>query len=497
MADPGQPPAQPAEEPAAEPAASNTQGNTEPGPSVEVAEYFDFQQAYDAVKDKRLRVQTVQLTGLERTRRYIVERELRRLEQARTLDEIKDALLDVQAALEELGVFEAVELIIDEGDTPGTCTVVVNLHESGPLKLHTGTYIQGTEGSLELSVGLVNLLGTAETINVSVEYGTQSSNEYSLVLHKPRIYGKDLNAELAIHQLFRSQRPYSSFTEKLRGGMASLGTDDGVHMLNYELAWRQITADPANVASHHVRRQAGNHLKSALKYIFRHTTFDDLDYPLTGYGFRSSTEVAGVGLDPKLLRFAKQQLTGQWVTLLWGSTVLTLAADVGVMLPWGPGWQKRQTCIADRFFLGGAASLRGFQAKGVGPTDARHVPAAEDLAEGDEPSTIKRDALGGDLYCSLLAAIRFELPHPALRQAGIYGHAFVNGGNLALLSGVKRSLRDSVNNFATTFRWSTGVGLVWPTKLGNFEVNFCRVLSYQPYDRPQIGFQFGFAPRPW
>ena len=63
---------------------------------------------------------------------------------------------------------------------------------------------------------------------------------------------------------------------------------------------------------------------------------------------RSTTEVAGIGLDSKLLRFAKQHFSALWVTPLAGSAVLCLSAEAGVMLPWGPGWAARSTCISDR-----------------------------------------------------------------------------------------------------------------------------------------------------
>ena len=39
------------------------------------------------------------------------------------------------------------------------------------------------------------------------------------------------------------------------------------------------------------------------------------------------------------------------------------------MVPWGPGWRERSTAISDRFFLGGAGSLRGFHTRSVGPAE--------------------------------------------------------------------------------------------------------------------------------
>ncbi len=52
----------------------------------------------------------------------------------------------------------------------------------------------------------------------------------------------------------------------------------------YDLAWCKITAEAE--ASAAVRRQTGHKLKSALSYIFRHYTLDDLHYPSSGMGFR-------------------------------------------------------------------------------------------------------------------------------------------------------------------------------------------------------------------
>ena len=145
---------------------------------------------------------------------------------------------------------------------------------------------------------------------------------------------------------------------------------------------------------------------------------------------RSSTEVSGLGLDANLLRFAKQHLAAQWVHPLIGSTVFSLSAEAGILLPWGHDWHTKHTyiserqaslpkalsdlhvapyisaflamscnmlmscpqpCLADhpcvgwvcraildtgvwvrRFFLGGVhGNLRGFHFKGAGPTAAR------------------------------------------------------------------------------------------------------------------------------
>ena len=94
---------------------------------------------YDAVKDKPLHIYKVVpadplscswlwqlltkcnglqvvINGLQRTKLYLVSRELQQLtDEEHTLDEIKDDLLRCQEALEGLGVFKGVELVLDSG----------------------------------------------------------------------------------------------------------------------------------------------------------------------------------------------------------------------------------------------------------------------------------------------------------------------------------------------------------------------------------------------
>lgn len=66
-------------------------------------------------------------------------------------------------------------------------------------------------------------------------------------------------------------------------------------------------------------------------------------------------------------------------------------------------------------------------------------PSLVVLQEGDP---VEVDFLGGDLFCSLLAQLRFRLPIPAMDAAGMYGHLFANGANSVLLTGSARRLGD-------------------------------------------------------
>lgn len=74
---------------------------------------FDFDHAFDNVKGKPCRVDQISITGLDRTKPYIVSREFARVREAKTLDDVKDAVLDAYEDLMGLDIFEAIEIVID------------------------------------------------------------------------------------------------------------------------------------------------------------------------------------------------------------------------------------------------------------------------------------------------------------------------------------------------------------------------------------------------
>ena len=85
-------------------------------------------------------------------------------------------------------------------------------------------------GQVELSFGLKNILGYAESTTFSGQYGSASSNEFSVSVSKPRIYGYPLNSEVQLLQQFSNFQKWSSFTERLRGGVFSLSRSGPVPM---------------------------------------------------------------------------------------------------------------------------------------------------------------------------------------------------------------------------------------------------------------------------
>lgn len=91
--------------------------------------------------------------------------------------------------------------------------------------------------------------------------------------------------------------------------------------------------------------------------------------------------------------------------------------------------------------------------------------------------------------------MKFEIPYAkALKDLGIYGQVFGDAGNCVGLTGyaldsVKSTFRDLTSRARATF----GVGLVWPSPIGNLEANYCVVKKAQVHDKWRNGFHFGFS----
>uniref|UniRef100_A0A7S0WW56 Bacterial surface antigen (D15) domain-containing protein n=1 Tax=Pyramimonas obovata TaxID=1411642 RepID=A0A7S0WW56_9CHLO len=462
-----------------------------------------FQQHFDYVKDKPLRVTGLRIDGNLRTRDWVVEREFTAVLESQTLDELKDRLLEASGRLKDLDIFSYIDIECDAGPPgiPGSTELVVTLKEKQTTALSAGTFVQGGEGSVEATIKFRNLCGTADTYEIQVEKGSQQSSTYTISAVQPRLGGSDAEVEARVFKSEISHQKHSSYKEDFQGFSSHFRS--GNHELCYELAMRQISPTLPR-ASKMIEKHRGPQLKSSLKHTFLFDNRDSVYRPTAGVALRMQTEVAGLGSPTaNLLRFVRQELNAHVVIPLNYGLGITLAGSAGVVVPWGEGWSTQVTSISDRFFIGGPSSLRGFRTRGVGPSDARRQGKDADsktaASSTKKPKKeIKRDYLGGDLKWTGFAALTWRLPNKYLQALDAQGQLFVDAGNVVALSGLGvDGMRKAANNVFNDFRVTTGVGITFPTRVGRIELNFCNVRQFREHDRVKQGFQFGIMPLGW
>ncbi len=152
---------------------------------------------------------------------------------------------------------------------------------------------------------------------------------------------------------------------------------------------------------------------------------------------RWSTEVAGLGPDARLLRYAKSHLHALWATPLpfLPDGALLLSGTLGAMLPWGPGWHRRPTTISDRFWLGGVGTVRGFRVRGLGPTAARRVDPDEVRAARGPKADVRLWLMPCRKLAGTTQWFCVRGPGPAARQQQSPGEVQAVGGTLCWSGG--------------------------------------------------------------
>lgn len=450
----------------------------------------DLLQAFEEVKGKPCRVTELEVKGFHRTKPEVVSRELERVREAGSLEEIKDELLAVMEAFQELDVFSEISIDLEKPieDTPEACRVAIFLEEKDIHFIKATTFVQSDEGGLDGHIGVRNFFGHAERLRLTGEWGTRSTAEYALEFLQPRIGGLPWSLDVRLFNNRRSRLIYSSFNEQLRGASVGLSSSGGTHRLAYEFGWQHLT-DPTNLASDAVQEQLGHKLRSSITYNFLMNHIEPFGArPEHGWSVRWFSELGGIHPHYQVLKFTKHRadLEAAAPLLPWASLSMNLTA--GLLVPLGEEFLSKTTSITDRFSLGGIGSLRGFEFRGCGPTAARR----------SLPSGIpqRRDTLGGDVLLSAKGAVNFDIPIPGMKTAGIYGQVFGNIGNTVLLTGIGRHVGDSLSRILTNYRSSIGIGLVWPlASWGSLEVNCVLPLTSEVNDYRKPGIEIGFGTR--
>lgn len=298
-------------------------------------------------------------------------------------------------------------------------------------------------------------------------------------------------ATLRAHQTTANHAAASSYTLVSRG--ISLSADTFRAGTFAAATTVRTLTDLSPAASLSVREEAGTSTLTALTHTIEADTRDSAVGPTTGWRAGLTSSLAGLLRGLGDVRHARFEADAQGHAPVGASGITaSVAVRAGAAVPWGGDPAIR---LADRFYLGGPASLRGFAVRGVGPVDGK-------------------DALGGDLYYAATAMLTGPSPrgggngHPgSAGGAGLAAalqvrpHLFVTAGDVGNVGAVGRALRaragvvDAARGVAAGVvagaRVAVGVGLAVQCALGRVEVNAVRVVRAAASDTVSGGLQLG------
>ncbi|KAJ3684069.1 hypothetical protein LUZ61_013233 [Rhynchospora tenuis] len=435
-----------------------------------------------------IKVHSVQINNSSRTKRELIESVLDQnsILKSTTLQELVYVAGLANARLKRLGVFRSVRITIDAGpdEVPGSSVVVVDVAEAvhpfaGDFFVDCNT--EEYAWLLGSSIKLKNLLGYADIWDISTSYGWDQVPELSVGFTLPLI--KYIPSPLVARISLFPQEWFNVHSYKDRLVGLSFGLISTLnHNLSYDLSWRALS-DPTRIQPHSIKEWLSNGMLNSMKYTYNVDMRDSVVRPTCGYAFLSSSQIGFAPTNWRSWFFRQEFDLRAAFPLNYLKSSLNLGVSAGLITPFGKEITDLPPNMAYKFHFSttsptsrlGGLSLFGFKPKG------------STLLE-----TSSSDANGGDIAVTAFADLSFDLPINFLREKGVYGHAFVNAGNVVRLK-ENDWKKLSFAEFLDTCRSSAGFGFVLPTKIFRLEINYCYILKQFQNDGGKTGIQLNFS----
>lgn len=409
----------------------------------------------DIEQGPQVSVERINITGNTKTRDKVIRREMKQIE-----GELFNAtnLKRSKARINNLGYFEAVDITTSAGSGPDLMNVDVNVIERSTGTFSVGAGYSSVDGVVgQGSVTQENFLGRGWKLNLAASLGGESST-YQLGLTDP--YFLDTRWTLGV-ELFRTDREWTDFSNETRGFAVKGGHPVGEYsriLATYRLEWKDIY-DVSWNASDSIKDEEGTSTKSSVTTTYMYNTTDNRLDPSAGTDLSASWELAGLGGSEKYSKYVFD--VRHFWPWIWG-TVFSAHGQLGYI----HSLDSDDPPIDERFFIGGIYSIRGFEAREVGPRDENG------------------DFIGGDTE----AYMNLEYIFPIYESAGIKGVVFYDVGN------AWNSDDDSGEDDQAFASWrhSVGYGIRWLSPLGPMRFEYGHNLDARDYeDSGKFDFMIG------
>jgi len=422
---------------------------------------------YAIVENEVAYVERIDVRGNLKTRDKVIRRELRILPGERFDG---DKLKRSKERLYNLGFFEEVGYDTEEGSTPDHQNLIVEVKEA-----KTGSFsFGGGYSSIDQFVGFLEVqqknfdwrnwktfTGGGQDLRLRGEWGSVRQT-YELSFTEPWWFDHPVSFGFDIYK--RSHDRESDvgygYIEERTGGDLRFGKEFSEYVrggATYRLEQVKIS-DVDATASADLRAEEGENWLSSIELVLTRDTTDNVFNPTRGYVISGSTEVAGGFLGGtkdfnKFFGLATQYFP------VFGKCVLQFQVRAGVVMPYG---EEERVPIYERFYAGGANTIRGYEERSVGPIDP-----------------VTADPLGGET----LFVANLECTVPILDF--LKGAFFVDTGNV---------WAESSDFGSGGFMTGVGFGVRVKTPIGPLKLDYGIPIDTQPGKEDREGrFHFSMS----
>ncbi|RKY42366.1 MAG: outer membrane protein assembly factor BamA [Candidatus Makaraimicrobium thalassicum] len=410
----------------------------------------------------------INIIGNTRTKDKVIRRELR-VYPGEKYDGKK--LKRSKERIYNLGFFEDVYFETVPGDRKDVKDLDITVKETKTGELSFGGgyssvdafigFVQIRQGNFDI-MNFPTFTGSGQSLTIRAEVGSARTN-YLLswtdpwIFDYPFLFGFDFYREE--HDRY-SDSGYG-YDERRTGGSLRLGkelTDQLSTGIVYNLEEVKISDIPDN-ATTALRKEEGKNMISRLTWSLKHDTRDNVYSPTKGWISGVSLENAGgfIGGDKD---FVKGYLHASFYYSILENIVLELKGRSGLVESYG---DSKEVPIYERFFAGGATTIRGYGQRSVGPRDRG-----------------TNTALGGEATVIGNAEVVF----PIFKKL-IKGAVFCDAGN------VMEKSRDLFSG--TGYKMGAGVGVRVKTPIGPVKLDYGYPLSDNYDDKKEGQFYFSVS----
>ena len=410
---------------------------------------------------RRVYVRRINVVGNKLTNDEVIRRELRQTEGAAFSP---SRVQRSKIRLQRLSFFDEVE--IETVDVAGRedqvdLEVVVKERPTGSFLFGLG--FSGDDGAIiQASVSQTNLFGTGNQLN----FGIQRSDIFeSIQLQYTNPYytksGISRTIGITAQQIDAAQANTSAFlTDTISANVSyvfpinennSFSIGGGIERLD-------LTATPFSVlpVQEFIEENPNNDLVT-LTAAYVHDTRDSLLYPTAGKSIRLSAEVTAPGSD---LEFYRVNLDAQYYYPITTKAAFKVSADIG----YGDGYGDTDGLPFFRnYFAGGSQSVRGYEARSLGPID--------------DPNSPFPQPFGGAKRILLNSTLFLPVGDGALDKRLQF---FIDGGQVF-------ANEESVE--LDEIRFTAGVGFNWISPVGPLSISYAVPLNEEDGDEIEQ-FQF-------
>jgi outer membrane protein insertion porin family len=393
----------------------------------------------------------VLIVGNRATRARTILRELR-MKEGQPYDPI--GVFETRRRLFERGIFSKIELVNPPAGPDGVTDLVIRVRERNTRRWALGFGYDSEEkarGFVEVSEN--NLFGTARGVKLRYKQST-IGRRYDFFFREPWALGFREDANLNLYDETRAEDGYDLHR---RGGKPFAEWEPWART-GVLVAYRYEEVRLSNVTP---EMEATGELPESylISSVIGRISWDGRDNPVNphrGLYASAQAELAPSFLGGEAL-FDKYEGQVSLVTPVTARSELVLMGRMGLARLLDP---DDRLPISERFFAGGASTVRGYAERSLGPTDADGTP------------------LGGDLLLVGNAEYRF----PVYR--GVGGVVFFDIGNVW-----ERTSDFSVDGLKS----SVGFGLRYETPVGPIRLEYGRKLSSEPGQSAyRIHFTLGY-----